>query len=69
MGIYGRCPEILVPPTSMDVRCCLMFHLTRIPQMDRGNTTEGLECPGENVNSYFHPPFGYAFSGLPFASP
>ena len=30
-------------------------HLTRIRQMDRGDTTQGLGNPGENVDSYFHP--------------
>ena len=28
---------------------------TRIRQMDRGDTTQGLGNPGENVDSYFHP--------------
>jgi len=28
---------------------------TRIRQMDRGDTTQGLGNPGENIDSYFHP--------------
>src|SRR6185436_5750601 len=28
---------------------------SRIRQMDRGDTTQGLGNPGENVDSYFHP--------------
>ena len=30
-------------------------HPTRIRQMDRGNTTQGIGNLGENVDSYFHP--------------
>jgi len=37
---------------------------SRIRQMDRGDTTQGLENPGEDADSYFHPLSGHALSGL-----
>jgi hypothetical protein len=50
--------------SSLSSRAGTRLHIsTRIRQMDRRNTGEGIGNARENADSYFHPMPGYTFSG------